>query len=472
MKHKHEKRHIIKLCVAVLASMIVLATACVQEAHAATIASARVLNSQSVQFSAILDKVPASDDGMIYLYEMKTYEDAISPFAAPLAAGPVSKNVAFTFDLLHKTDNTRLYSKFALAVKKGGTVTMVSTPAYITNPEALATHTKAWSPIVKSTQGASVNNMVITGSGGGVTASNKVVILLAKNGTSVTHPMCALPDTHPVFYNYCMFNAANAAGVKALAADCAYQAANSAGQDFIIGNEVSERVWNYMPFVDWKLYVREYARAFRVAYTAIKSENANAKVYFSIGQNWDRNRPVSHQEYYEFIDAKDFVDLFNAEIMAGGNIDWSVAIHPYTVPLTYSMFWNMALCPDGAYCAQQVASNRMVTFQNISVQTNYLAKFKNPAGLPRTMIISELGISNFQGDQAQAAALATAWVAYKTNPYLSEFLYLNGGGAGVDFRLVGQAQTMYNSLGTANEAAMLEWAKAYMGITDWKQVVR
>lgn len=438
----------------------------------AAVTSAKVLNATTVVYTAVLDKAPVSEDGKVYLYELKTYEDVISPVAVPLVAAPASKNVSFKFDLLHKTPATRLYSKFVLAVKSGGVPVMVSTPVYITNPEALATHTKGRISLNKITQGEGMNNMLLTGSGSGPTASKPVVVLLAGNGSAVTHPLCAVPDTHPMVYNYCMLNAANAAGVNGLIADCTYQAANSAGQDFIIGNEVSERVWNYIPYTDWRLFVREYARAFRVCYTAIKSENANAKVYFSIGQNWDRNRPASHKEFYEYIDAKDFVDYFNAEIMAGGNIDWSVAIHPYTVPLTYSMFWNMSLCPDGAYCAQQVNSNKMVSFQNLSVMTNYLAKFKNPQGVPRTMIISEIGLSNTQGDVAQAAAIAASWVAYKKNPYISGYMYLNGCGDGVDSRLTGQALTMYNSLGTANEAAMLEWAKQVIGISDWNQILR
>lgn len=434
--------------------------------------SVKIINAQTVQYSSVLPVIPASDDGMIYLYEMATYEDAISPVAVPIAMGPLSQNVNFTFSLNHRLPTTRLYSKFVLAVKAGGVPVMVNIPQYITNPEALATHNRSRQSLNKTLQNTSITNLVLTGTGISAPACTPVVVLLAKNGTAVTHPMAAAADSHPTSYQYCMFNAANAAGVNGLALDLTFQAAYSAGQDFIVGNEVHERQWNYMSFTDWNTYVREYARAFRVCYNAIKSENKNAKVYISLGQNWNRDRTPGHPEYYSYIDAKDFVDIFNAEIMAGGNIDWSIAIHPYTVPLTYAKFWDMSLQPDSAFYASQITSNKMVSFQNLSVETNYLANFKNPQGKARTMFISEIGLSNSLGDEVQAAAIAASWVAYKKNPYISGYMYLSNIGDGVDSRLVGKGLEMYNALGTANEAAMLNWAKSYIGISDWNQILR
>ena len=42
----------------------------------------------------------------------------------------------------------------------------------------------------------------------------------------------------------------------------------------------------------------------------------------------------------------------------------------------------------------------------------------------------------------------------------------------VDTRLAGQSQLVYNSLGTANEATYDAWAKAFIGISDWAQVIK
>ena len=442
-----------------------------EDVHAAA-ASARVLNAKTVSYSATLDVIPASDDGMIYLYELKTYEDAVLPTMIPIAGVPLSNKVNITFDLFHKLPATRLYSKFVLATKVGGMPVMVNMPQYITNPEALATHTRPRRNITKTLQNQSITNFTLTGTGICAPANTPVVVLLARNGSIVTNPKCSAADPHPMSYQYCMFNADNAAGVNGLVADLTFQGAFSSGQDFIVGNEVHERTWNYMAYTNWNDYVRTYARAFRVCYNAIKSENANAKVYISLGQNWNRDRATSHHEYFEYMDAKDFVDVFNAEIMAGGNIDWSIAIHPYTVPLTYAKFWDLSQLQDANYYAQQIMTNKMVSFQNLSVETSYLANFRNPRGGVRTMFVSEIGLSNTQGDEVQAAAIAASWMACKRNPYISGYMYLSNIGDGVDSRLVGKGLQMYNALGTKNEAAMMNWAKSYMGISDWNQVLR
>lgn len=108
-----------------------------------------------------------------------------------------------------------------------------------------------------------------------------------------------------------------------------YAEDNPYSEDWLIGNEVNNRIWNYMAWTDWDTYIREYEQVFRVAYNAIKSESANAQVYICLEQDWDRNRPTSHQEYYEYIDAKDFIQKFNENIRKTGNIDWGVSEHPY-----------------------------------------------------------------------------------------------------------------------------------------------
>lgn len=465
------KRKQIKKYVFFIFAVFILTLLFVKDAFASD-TYVKILNNKTVQYSASLPEIPISDDDVIYLYELKTYENAIPDSANPIASVPISSRVSIRFSLNHKQEDTRLYSKFVLATKVNDTPVMINTPKYITNPEKLATHTKEHKDINKALQHESITNLVIKGTGNIPLASNPVVVLLARKGSVITHPLCSVKDSHPIDYQYCMFNAANEEGVNGLIKDLTYEAAYSKGQDFIVGNEVHERVWNYMAYVDWKAYVKEYAKAFRVCYNAIKSENANAKVYISLGQDWNRDRDYTHPEFFKYIDAKDFVDIFNEEISAGGNIDWAIAIHPYTVPLTYAKFWDMDRLKDGDYFAEQIISNKMISFQNLSVETDYLAKFKNPQGEPRTMFISEIGLSNTSGDKVQAAAIAASWMAYKRNPYISGYMYLSNIGDGVDSRLVGQGLKMYKALGTKNEDAMLNWAKSYIGITDWDEILR
>lgn len=106
--------------------------------------------------------------------------------------------------------------------------------------------------------------------------------------------------------------------------------------NWIVGNEVNVRSdWNYMQYVDLDTYAREYANAVRVFYNSIKSMNANARVYVSMDQQW--NRDLSSKNSY---DVRDLLVSMNQVISSEGNIDWGLADHPYAYPLTNTTFWN------------------------------------------------------------------------------------------------------------------------------------
>ena len=419
-----------------------------------------------------------SDDGIVYLYEMQPFEYAVAPTAVPAASAPASLTPAFTVPYTE----TRLYTKLGLAVKSGGQNVLIANPQYIANPELLAAHTKARQVrALKSEQGKEFCNLYLTENTAGVMAGRYTTAQVMNTGSNqaITNPYsraALMPtDPRPVTPRHYMLNASEPAGINAIASELSKVAANSTIENFIIGNEVNVRTWNYMIWTDWDSYIREYAQAFRVAYNAVKSQNANAHVFICIDQNWDRNRPVGHAEYYEFIDGKDFLAKFNALIASEGNIDWGVAQHPYPVPLTYAKFWDMSGCPSGSYMAAQVSSGKMMTFQNLTLLTNALQspEMLSPSGAVRHVILSEIGLTNAQGTEVQAAALYASYVAAKSNPFVEEIIYLlSFSEPQVDTRLSGQSQLVYDSLGTANEAVYDAWAKAYIGISDWSQVIR
>ncbi len=433
----------------------------------------------TISYSAVLPKTPSSDDGVLYLYEMQPYEYAISPAAVPIASAPASSNPVFTVPYT----SSRLYTKLGLAVKTGGQNVLIANPQYISNPELLATHTKTRKKRpLKSEQGKDFCNLLMASSNiNGVIAGNYTTVQVMNQGgnDTITNPYSRAAmlsaDTHPVIPQYYMLNASEPAGITAITELLSRCAAESSAENYIIGNEVNVRLWNYMIWQDWDSYIREYAQAFRVAYNAIKSQNANARVFVCIDQNWDRNRPAGHAEYYEYIDGKDFLAKFNKLISSEGNIYWNVAQHPYPVPLTYAKFWDMSGCPDGGYMAKQVSSGKMLTFQNLSLLTNYLKspEMLSPRGTVRRVILSEIGLTNSQGVDVQAASLYASYMAAKTNPYVDEIIYLlNYSEAGLDTRLSGQSQLVYSSLGTSDEATYDAWAKSFIGISNWSQVFR
>ncbi|MBQ1193431.1 MAG: hypothetical protein IIX45_04860 [Lachnospiraceae bacterium] len=444
----------------------------------ATSAKSVLVDRATISYTAVLPELPASDDGILYLYEMQPYEYAVALTATPVASAPASLTPVFSVPFTE----SRLYTKLGLAVKSAGQNVLIANPQYIINPELLATHTRARQvrPL-KSEQGKDFCNLYMSENLPGVLAGRYTTAQIMNNGTNqtITNPYSRKgiigADTHPVQPRHYMLNASEPAAITAIARDLSNCAANSTIENFILGNEVNVRTWNYMMWTDWDSYIREYAQVFRVAYNAIKSQNANARVFICIDQNWDRNRAPGNKEYYEYIDGKDFIAKFNALIASEGNIDWNVAQHPYPVPLTYSKFWDMSGCKDGAYMAAQVNSGKMMTFQNLSLLSTYLMspELLSPNGTPRRIILSEIGLTNAQGVDVQAAALYASYVAAKSNPLVDEIIYLLAYSEPmVDTRLSGQAQQVYNSLGTASEATYDAWAKAVIGISDWSQVIR
>lgn len=454
-----------------------------QAAKAGVVSSeaCQLINRQTIEYFAHLSSIPSGDDNMLYLYQLKTYEYAIADGAVPVASCEKTADPVIHFPLDSTASNGRLYAKFALAVLQNGKPVMIGNPQYISNPEMMATKSHRVERPAKSTQGIETTNIIINGSGTGdvpVTHVNRSAQILVGAGSVVTHPSAAneVNDPHPWEHTYYMMNAADDAGIEGLVKDLQNYAANSRAQDFIIGNEVNERKWNYMTWTDWDSFVREYTQAFRVCYTAIKSVNAQANVYVSLDQCWDRNRPKSHPEYYSYIDVKDFLIKFNQNISSSGNIDWCLAIHPYTVPLTYAKFWDMSgvTVETPEYCRSQVANNNMVTFQNVSVITNFMCQpaYLNRSGQVRDIIVNEFGVSATQGEDVQVAALCAAFYSFESNPYITQVIYLNNLGDGVDSRLSERGWAAFESFGTPEEAAYMDWAKQYIGISDWSKVIR
>ena len=140
-----------------------------------------------------------------------------------------------------------------------------------------------------------------------------------------------------------MFNGANEAGFEQTRAIAAFLADHYSGKDsnhgkvsnWIIGNEINNQQWNYMGSMDLTNYVKVYQQAFRIFYTAIKSTNANDRVYFSLDYNW-MNEIDGKLKY----GGKEIVDSFNSIANVQGQMDWGLAYHPYPCPMIEPEFWD------------------------------------------------------------------------------------------------------------------------------------
>ncbi len=427
----------------------------------------------TVSYSATLTQVPSSDDGIMYLCALQPYEYSVTATDYVVAQAPASVNPVFSFALNSPAGVSQICNKFALCIKSGGSYKMIANAQYITNPEVAATHTRApqnvgfvepYEKMVLYRIGEVNEAMVNQGN------YSTAVIVNCANPTLI-NPSCRKGDPHPMgTKKYYAFNAATLDGVNALRTSMYSLAANTRVDEFIFGNEVNTRTWNYMAFTGWDNFVKEYAQAFRVAYNAIKSANANAKVYISLDQMWDRNRAGD----YTFMDSADFMLKFNELICAEGNIDWNLAFHPYLTPLTYAKFWDMSGCPNGSYYVNQIQTNKMVSFQNLPVMTSMMTVpgLLNTKGQVREVILPEIGITSAQGVEVQAAAMMACYQACRNNPLVKRIYFhrMNEGGQ-LNFGTSGISEQVYQSLVHNNPGQYNQWALNYIGATDWRQLV-
>ncbi len=438
---------------------------------AATNSGCRLQDAGTIVLTAKFDSVPAADDEQLYVYRLSPFQYSLDG-AAQVGTTTLSANPSASVSVGAIGQTKALTGKFVFAVKSGGAMQMLGEPQYITNPEVMATNTRArvaYPP--KGLADIFYNYNMDTETGG-----NHLILQINNygNNPAMRHPNSYGGDSHPVDegpFQY-MFNAATEDGVNALFNSMHNLAASHITQDFIIGNEVNERKWCYVTYMDWDSYVRNYMQVFRVAYNAIKSANANARCFICISQDWDRNRTPGEEEYYRYIDAKDFIAKFNSMICAGGNIDWCVACHPHLVPLTYAKFWDMGGIANGSYYNLMVTSNAMLTFLNLSTLTNYMqsAALLSPSGKVRGIIASETAIPASQGADVQGAALYASYQACIRNRFIETMIYSPDPTIGSVF--TDKATEVYNNMGGPNDATYDAWAKSVIGISDWGQVLR
>lgn len=496
-----------------------------------------VINGETGRISVTVegDGIPKSDDKYYYLFAMNTFDSTFSAGSDYIAREYKDNKTEMTAALNYNSSNSRLFKKFAVAVKIDGEYIQVSAPQYITNPEAIAKYTSVFQPpgskkgilvdpnklrgnelddlgvkqaaynipvarLLGPTTSAAYPTMYYTYNGKTYTLNGQVIAeydlvfstLTAKGITTTAiilnnysgayqqliHPQARSGSTS----EYYMFNGAEESGVEYMAAIATFLAErysdNHHGKvsNWVIANEINARKeWNYMAYTDINTYVEEYAKAFRVFYTAIKSVSSSARVYISIDQQWDRN--IKNNTNY---DGRDILDVFNQNISSRGNIDWGVAQHPYNVPLTSAQTWK------ASKYVEHNAGTSMITMANIEVLIHYLKQdaFLSPSGEVRSILLSEQGYTAQAGEAYQAAAFAYAYYKVEAYDEIDGFLLNRQTDAavevsqGLSFGLCtegGGHRQIYNVfkyIDTSEHAAYTDFAKDIIGISSWNQIIR
>ncbi len=478
-------------------------------------------------------------DGKIYVFEIKPYQTDLTMRKDPLASADAADQMDVSFDLDAGPGEKRLYSSFVAAVKVGSRYQIVSNRCYITNPEVLAANQDAQlnngkkglrvdpnllddalslnikhagvdiptqrffgSGISYSFEGktyqinASLINQLdqevkrLSDSGVAVTAIllngwNKTVTELNPVGVS------ELPTTQAMYYQFNVETEGGFRAVKAMASYLAkrYNGKNGYGKitSWVIGNEIDNQYWNYAGDYDVSTYVQKFQRAFRVFYTAIKSESANDNVMFSIDHYWNMYPEAAPVGKYK---AKDVVEWFNNWDHTEGRIDWGLSLHPYSYPMSKAAFWD----DEETGLVTQNADSPVVTFQNLHVITDFMQNesIRNPKGEVRTIFLTEQGFTSTYQNQKdtseeQAAAVAYSYYIVENNPYIKAYLLsrqedsadetTSGLAFGLSYfegstMIHKQAHEVFKNIDNPSLTLQTsEFAKAVIGITDWNQVI-
>lgn len=406
-----------------------------------------------------------TDDGIYHLFAQLPYENGRR--GLEVASAPASETAVFTFPLNQGTADSNLYKRFAVFVKKGGKWTVASDARYITNPEALAQHTFARHDLGKkgilpaaellSTSGLAelgirqitynvpIGNVFAgTGityeyNGKTYTFSRAIVgqydhLVPLMNGQNIQVTLVFLnnltDDTsllHPLSRDYrgadyYAFNTAERSGVERLAAVASFFATRYSGgqygtvDNWVVGNEANARLeWHYMTAsagIDRQ--VQEYEKSVRICYNAVKSVNANARVYISLDREWaGTDFPGRHYP------GRTFLQKFNDYAVSEGNYGWDLAVHPYNVQIYDPKVW--------AYSPKAVHSQNsaFITMRNIEIVTDLMCTkaYLNPAGEVRSVFISEVGYSSLQGESLQAASMVYGYLQCEANQYIDGYIY-------------------------------------------------
>lgn len=497
--------------------------ATVQAASGITVSISASISGSNVVVKATASSLPSSDDGQYHLYAENTYDSGVT--GTQVATAAVGKTASFSFALNKNSAQSMLYKKFVVATPQGGAMTQVSNASYITNPEAIASHTikrvsagkKGILPAAGSMTAASMAalgadqaaynlplSQLLNSSGAQlaynyngttyhfnqstVNAYDSLMTFFKKCNMSVT--LIILNDWHSDTTtihpwsrtagagNYYAFNAADQAGVNALAAIGSFLASRYSGSahgqvdNFIIGNEINARAqWNYMSAVDVSSYAVQTGNAFRVFYNAIKSENSNANVYLPIDQQWSKTSEPAR--YYP---GKTYLDAFNSYIAAEGNIGWDLAQHPYNVMLTNPYSWSN----DSSY-VNHSADTWFISMQNIEVLTDYMGstQYLKANGSIRSILCSEVGYtSSAAGEAVQAASITFGYEQAMANQHIDGFILsrevddageMAQGLANGLKNLDGSKKASYDyyaNLDTANAQQYLNAAAATIGVSD------
>lgn len=430
------------------------------EPNSAEILSVTLSSGGNIAVEASIPERVRSDDDSYYLVELHPQSDAVTGVICE-----ADKDSELTLNTNIKSNcGYLLMSKMAIAVKEDDGYIVISSPAYIDNPEAIAGNQSAYpTPLSKKGRQGTYETSagdkhyfhnfylesIIASSGSYDTAYSyngrtyyfykptrlidydSDIVRANKDGGTVTMQIMLryssnaahliTPTGRTPGYNYYAMNVEEDGAREQLTAAFMYLADywSQPGRhvdNWILGNEVNTFLnttgrWYWAGNISRDAYMANYSETFRLLYYAVKSHYANARVFICTDHTWnDRDRDWG---------TMGFMNAFHKAIKGKNeHIVWNLANHAYTAVLTNSDFWN-----DGKVRIYSVAHSTSASFvspYNLEVLTNYV---RSNFGTETRIILSEVGFSSTGGTNPtlnggrqagpDVQAVATAWLFYK-----------------------------------------------------------
>ena len=411
-----------------------------------------------------------SDDGNYYLFALQPYETEIGTRSDFCAVAPKADVVSFVTSLDLNTPASKLYCRFQVAIFIKGKFVSVSNDYYITNPEAVATSTipipmgpkkgltldwQYHTDLSDTGSGYAAYELDISRfyNGGGypyvyngkyyefnivtvaeydaiasICQMNNVHLMMVIKNTWNPATLDLIYPTGRVPGMRCYaFNTAEQGGAEKIQALMYFLAERYSNKgvgaihSWIIGNEVNNNYsWHYTGNYNVTQFSQLYAQQVRMCYNAIKSANANARVYINLDQRWLWEDGTPNQ-----YGGKKVLDAFNVAIATTGNIDWGLSFHPHCLPLDNAAFWNVPKAYRGLNLLSSNENTKMIIPTNFGVLTNYMMRpeLLSPYGTPRHTVVSEMLFTSSHpkyktSEQIQAAAMVYAYKLISQQPLI------------------------------------------------------
>lgn len=437
---------------------------------AGILTSVALSSKKTVRVRAKIPDHVKSVDSYYYLFHLTGTRETIPNKTVPDGKIKKSTTVTMTTPLNYGTASSKFQSKFVLAVKtdKTGVYSIICTPQYISNPEKLASYRYAFPTAVtkkglqvdpkymkdavnlgvkhaayniclddliaspgqkNDLQGISYryNGTVYWFNRGIVESIDRTLEQFRKNNIVVSAILLMrwrddlsylIPKSaRAAGHGFYALNTSEAKARKHWEAVFTFLAQrytpNKQISNWILGNEVNNyRDYHYTGYAVLDKNAKIYADSYRLAYMAVRSVYARARVYISLDQTWNYLTGYSHT-------SRQFLDRFAAYWAGYGKLgNFNIAFHPYPAPLEDPAFWTNS---------RQLIGNSIntpcISMINLNILTNYV---KIKWGSKTRIILSEQGFtSNRYGvevEELQAAAIAYAYYLAEFNNMIDSFI--------------------------------------------------